>query len=290
MRLDGVRGAERRLLFRLAASLLGATLLVGLSVGTLWWRDRYGALSAKHARAEEALRRRDRLAAMGELAASVAHEVRNPLNAIAMSVKRVRREFLGAPAESDADRAELSELLGVMEAETQRINRTVQQFLDFARPPRLDPQPTDLAAFASGLVESRRPLAESRGVTLDADVTGAGEAMTDPDQLRQAADNVLRNAIEATPAGGRVSVRARSADREHAIEVIDDGEGIASDKLGRIFDLYYTTKPEGTGVGLAVTQQIVAAHGGAVDVESRPGAGTRVTLRWPRALPEARNG
>ena len=127
-------------------------------------------------------------------------------------------------------------------------------------------------------------------MTLDADVTGAGEAMTDPDQLRQAADNVLRNAIEATPAGGRVSVRARSADREHAIEVIDDGEGIASDKLGRIFDLYYTTKPEGTGVGLAVTQQIVAAHGGAVDVESRPGAGTRVTLRWPRALPEARNG
>jgi len=290
MRLDGVHGAERRMLLRLAASLLGATLLVGLSFGTLWWRQRYGALSAKHARAEEALRRRDRLAAMGELAASVAHEVRNPLNAIAMSVKRLRREFIGPPAASEEDLAELSDLLGVMEAETQRINRTVQQFLDFARPPRLDPQPTDLAALVSSLVESRRPLAEARGVSLDTDVTQAGQAVLDTDQLRQAADNVLRNAIDATPAGGRVGVRARSAGGEHAIEVSDTGEGIEAEKLGRIFDLYYTTKPDGTGVGLAVTQQILNAHGGSVEVESRPGAGTRMTLRWPETLEARRDG
>ncbi len=289
MRLDGVRAAERRMLFRLTASLIGAVLLVSLSFGTLWWRERYGALSAKHARAEEALRRRDRLAAMGELAASVAHEVRNPLNAIAMSVKRVRREFLGPPAASEEDRSELAELLGVMEAETQRINRTVQQFLDFARPPRLDPQPTDLAALVSTLVEWRRPLAETRGVGLDADVAQAGEAILDPDQLRQAADNVLRNAIEATPAGGRVSVRARSGGGEHTIEVSDTGEGIEPEKLGRIFDLYYTTKPDGTGVGLAVTQQVLNAHGGAVEVESRPGTGTRMTLRWPTALQGGRD-
>jgi len=284
MRLDGVRAAERRMLFRLAASLLGATLLVGLSFGTLWWRERYGALSAKHARAEEALRRRDRLAAMGELAASVAHEVRNPLNAIAMSVKRVRREFLGAPAESEEERAELSELLGVMEAETQRINRTVQQFLDFARAPRLDAQPTDLAALVSALVESRRSLAKTRGVLLDTDVTEAGQAIADPDQLRQAVDNVLRNAVEATPSGGRVSVRATSTGGEHSIQVSDTGQGIEPEKLARIFDLYFTTKPDGTGVGLAVTQQIVSAHGGTVEVESRPGAGTSMTLRWPQAL------
>jgi signal transduction histidine kinase len=289
MRLDGVRTAERRMLFRLASSLLGATLLVGLSFGTLWWRERYGALSAKHARAEEALRRRDRLAAMGELAASVAHEVRNPLNAIAMSVKRVRREFLATSAESEEERAELAELLGVMEAETQRINRTVQQFLDFARPPRLNPQSIDLAGFVSALVESRRSLAESRGVSLEADVAQAGMAIADSDQLRQAVDNVLRNALEATPSAGTVTVRGHTGGGEHRIEVTDTGPGIDSDKLGRIFDLYYTTKADGTGVGLAVTQQIIAAHGGSIEVESRAGFGTRMTLRWPQAPQEEAN-
>jgi signal transduction histidine kinase len=277
------------MLFRLASSLLGATLLVGLSFGTLWWRGRYGALSAKHARAEEALRRRDRLAAMGELAASVAHEVRNPLNAIAMSVKRVRREFLATSAESEEERAELAELLGVMEAETQRINRTVQQFLDFARPPRLNPRSIDLAGFVSALVESRRSLAESRGVSLEADVAQAGLAIADSDQLRQAVDTVLRNALEATPSAGTVSVRGHTGGGEHRIEVTDTGPGIDPDKLGRIFDLYYTTKADGTRVGLAVTQQIIAAHGGSIEVESRAGFGTRMTLRWPQAPQEEAN-
>jgi signal transduction histidine kinase len=290
MRLDGVRAAERRMLFRLVASVLAATLLVALSLGTLWWRERYGTLSAKHARAEEALRRRDRLAAMGELAASVAHEVRNPLNAIAMSVKRLRREFLGAALPGEEERAELEGLLGVMEAETRRINGTVQQFLDFARPARLNPQPTDLGVLVSTLVESRRPLAENRGVRLDADVTQAGRAMVDPDQLRQAVDNVLRNALEATPTGGRVGVLARSAGGEHRIEVSDTGQGIEPEKRGRIFDLYFTTKPDGTGVGLAVTHQIVSAHGGTVEVESQPGLGTRMTLRWPQALEAGPDG
>jgi signal transduction histidine kinase len=283
MRLDGVRAAERRLVLRLAASALAAALLVALAFGTLRWRERYGALSARHARAEEALRRRDRLAAIGELAGTVAHEIRNPLNAIAMSVQRVQREFFGpdSPAGDEA-RTEARELLSVMEAETRRINGTVQQFLDYARPPRLAPRRTELAALVAGLVESRRPLAESRGIALSADAGGAGAANVDPDQLRQAIDNVVRNAFEATPAGGRVTVTAESTGREHAISVADTGSGIPADQLGRIFDLYFTTRPEGTGVGLAVTQQIVAAHGGTVEVDSAPGTGTCVTIRLPR--------
>ena len=286
MRLDGVRAAEGRMRYRMATSMLAATLLVGLSFGTLWWRERYSALSARHARAEEALRRRDRLAAMGELAASVAHEVRNPLNAIAMSVKRLQREFLETRANASLeDRAELGELLSVMQAETERINRTVQQFLDYARSPRLNPQPTDLATLVSGLVESRRPLAETRGVRLAMDVVRAGQAVVDPDQLRQALDNVLRNALEATPTGGLVSVRAHSTAGEHHVEVRDTGQGIEPDKLARVFDLYFTTKPEGTGVGLTLTQQILTAHGGTVELESRPGVGTLVTLHLPKALP-----
>ena len=98
----------------------------------------------------------------------------------------------------------------------------------------------------------------------------------------------MRNAIEATPEGGRVSLAARREDGGHAIEVRDTGRGIEPDHLPRIFDLYFTTKPDGTGVGLAVTQQIVTAHGGTIEVDSRPGAGTTMTVRLPAGEETAR--
>ena len=205
-----------------------------------------------------------------------------------MSAQRLRREFLDAPADATAEhRSELEQLLGVVAGEARRINDIVQQFLEFARPPRLAPRATDLAAEVSEIVDAVRPLALSRGVALDADVTSAGTAVFDPAQLRQAIDNLLRNAIEATPSGGTVTVTARSGGKGHAIEVRDTGSGIAPDDLPRIFDLYFTTKAHGTGVGLAVTHQIVSAHGGTIEVSSSPGAGTRMTIRLPAALEEA---
>ena len=288
LRLDGLRRAERRMLVWLIVSLAAALALSLLALGTVWLSHSYTVLSEKHALAEAALRRRDRLTAMGELASTVAHEVRNPLNAIAMSAQRLRREFLDAPADATAEhRAELEQLLGVLAGEARRINDIVQQFLEFARPPRLVPRAADLAAEVSGIVDAVRPLALSRGVALDADVTSAGTAVFDPAQLRQAVDNVLRNAIEATPDGGKVTVTARSGGKGHSIEVQDTGSGIAPDDLPRIFDLYFTTKAHGTGVGLAVTHQIVSAHGGTIEVSSRPGAGTRMTIQLPAALEEA---
>ena len=103
----------------------------------------------------------------------------------------------------------------------------------------------------------------------------------DPDQLRQVLDNLLRNAIDATPPGGRVTLSAEWTPRHLVFEVRDTGSGIAADVLPKIFDLYFTTKPQGTGIGLAVSQQIVAAHGGRIDVESRPGRGTVMRVVLP---------
>jgi signal transduction histidine kinase len=291
LRLDDLQRAERRVLTRLVMSLAAALVLSLVALGTVWLRQAYTTLSEKHAHAEAALRRRDRLSAMGELASTVAHEVRNPLNAIAMSGQRLRSEFMDATATAtEHDRAEMEDLLGVVESETRRINDIVQQFLEFARPPKLAPREIDLAAGISGAVEAMRPLASSRGVALDADVTGAGQALVDPDRLRQAVDNLLHNALDATPSGGHVRIEARSSARGHAIEVRDTGAGIEPEALSRIFDLYFTTKPRGTGIGLAVTQQIVTAHGGTIEVDSKPGAGTRMTIRLPRAIREASGG
>jgi signal transduction histidine kinase len=176
-----------------------------------------------------------------------------------------------------------------MSSETQRIERIVQQFLDYARPPRLAPEPVDIGALVAQIVERTGPLAESRGVALRADVSSAGRVVVDPSQLRQAVDNLVRNAIDATPDGGRVDVVARCAGAGCVVEVRDTGRGIEPDHLPRIFDLYFTTKADGTGVGLAITQQIVSAHGGTIEVDSRPGEGTTMTVRLP-GPPEGARG
>ncbi|RPH75616.1 MAG: hypothetical protein EHM88_20990, partial [Candidatus Rokuibacteriota bacterium] len=285
LRLDDLRRSERRMVVRLAVSLAAALLLSLLALGTVWLRQAYSALSEKHALAEAALRRRDRLSAMGELASTVAHEVRNPLNAIAMSAQRLRREFLAsASAAAEEDRAELAQLLGVVEGETRRINDNVQQLLEYARPPKLAPREADLAADVRDVVAASRALAETRGVSLAVETAGNGLAVFDPAQLRQAVENLVRNAIEATPAGGAVTVTVTTGGKGHAIEVRDTGGGIAPEDLAKVFDLYFTTKPHGTGVGLAVTHQIVTAHAGTIEVDSVPGRGTRMTIRLPLSI------
>jgi signal transduction histidine kinase len=282
LRLDDLRRSERRMMIRLAVSLGAALVLSLLALGTVWLRQAYSALSEKHARAEAALRRRDRLSAMGELASTVAHEVRNPLNAIAMSAQRLRREFLASVSGVTADdRAELEQLLGVVEGETRRINDVVQQFLEYARPPKLAPREADLAALVRDVVESARAMAETRDISLGFGSAGSGLAVFDAGQLRQAVENLVRNAIEATPAGGSVTVSVATGAKGHSVEVRDTGTGIAAEDLPKVFDLYFTTKTQGTGVGLAVTQQIVSAHGGTIEVDSTPGRGTRMTIRLP---------
>jgi signal transduction histidine kinase len=157
----------------------------------------------------------------------------------------------------------------------------VQQFLEYARPPRLAPEKVDLAGLVRDVAERARPLAGARGVAVGAEAPDVGAAVVDPAQLRQALDNLVRNALEATPEGGRVSLAVRREGGGHVVEVRDTGRGIEPDHLARIFDLYFTTKADGTGVGLAVTQQIVTAHGGTIEVDSRPGAGTTMTVRLP---------
>jgi signal transduction histidine kinase len=285
LNLEGLRRAERRTLTRLTLSLAAALALGVVMIAFVALRQQFGVLSEKHARAEAALRRRDRLAAMGELASTVAHEVRNPLNAIAMTAQRLRREFIGGgqPA-AVPDDAELRELLDVLTGETQRINRIVQQFLEYARPPRLALRRANLRDMLEGAADALRAKAATRHVAIDTDLAGAGEAVVDPDQLKQAVDNLLRNAIDASPDGARVRLDARRDGADLVITAADQGPGIPPDILPKIFDLYFTTKPDGTGVGLAVTHQIVEAHQGRIDVDSAPGAGTRMSVRIPATL------
>ena len=227
-------------------------------------------------RLEEESRRREKLTAMGELAAGVAHEIRSPLNAMSMASQRLAREF-EPPEEADDYR----ELLDTLRSQSTRVEQVVDQFLRFARPAKIAPVPGDLARLARDVGARMAPAAEAQGVALDVDAPDRLEHDFDPIQLSQVVENLVRNALEAQPDGGAIRI-ALATDSEHTVlTVADEGPGVPEDGLARIFDLYYTTKPNGNGLGLPMVHQIVAEHGGTTRVLSEPGHGATVEITLP---------
>ena len=228
---------------------------------------------------EADLRRRDRLASMGALASGVAHEVRNPLNAISVIVQRLRREFTPR-----TDEDEYSQLTQVVGGEVERVNRIIQQFLELARPPALAKTRVELTSILERAAETVEPQILAAGLRLDRDFAGAGEAQVDADQLHQALLNLLVNAVEATDEG-HIRLEARSLHEGWVeIGVADTGSGIPAEDAERIFDLYFTTKAAGVGLGLSLVHRIVAEHGGRVEVQSDRGAGARFVILLPRGF------
>lgn len=217
-----------------------------------------------------------RLAELGRLTSGVAHEVKNPLNAMTIHLELLRG-FL------PRDSAEARESLEVIGKEIRRLDRVVQGFLKFVRPQELHLRPLDVAALfqdVAGLVEVE---AAQAAVRLESAVAlGTAALMGDPDLLRQALLNLVQNAIQAMPQGGVVSLTAApGAEGEIALAVEDHGVGIPEEDLEKVFRLYYTTKPEGNGIGLALVYRIVQLHGGTVRLRSTVGRGTTVTVALP---------
>lgn len=226
---------------------------------------------------ETGLRRQERLVSMGSLAAGVAHEVRNPLNAISIIVQRLKREFAPAAAAEAYE-----QLIGTVRDEVARVNRIVVDFLELARPPQLRLRPVELEPLLEHSLNVAAPQAMAKGLDIRGDFAGVGTIMADPEQLQQALLNLLQNAIEATETG-HISLEGRLlGDDRVELAVADTGSGIAPEDLERIFDLYFTTKPSGTGLGLGLVHRIATEHGGRVEAQSRPGQGTRLALILPR--------
>lgn len=222
--------------------------------------------------------RAERLAAVGTLAAGLAHEVRNPLNSAALQLQVLRRRV----ERGSTDPSQLLPIIGIVVDEIRRLDHLVSDFLSFAQPRPLRVEPMALDALVAAVADLVRPEAEAAGVRFVVELDASGRSVeVDAERMRQVLLNLMRNAVEATESdSGTVTVRTAPADPEGyaRVEVIDTGSGFAED--APIFDAFYTTKEAGTGLGLAIAYRIVADHGGVLTAESRPGR-TRFMVRLP---------
>jgi signal transduction histidine kinase len=220
----------------------------------------------------------DRLSAISRITGGVAHEVKNPLNAILMHVELARMKL----AKGDSD---LKPQMDIIASEIVRLDRVVKTFLDFTRPVELHPADIPLESFVSEIAELARPLAEQAGIeiTVEQQTEGASIA-ADLDLLKQAMLNVVMNAIEAMPQGGSLRITSAVRGDDAEVRITDTGCGIPPEAKDKIFGLYFTTKPSGSGIGLAMTFRIVQLHDGTIEFTSEPGKGTTFIIRIPTAV------
>ncbi|MFW6082333.1 MAG: ATP-binding protein [Desulfosalsimonas sp.] len=214
------------------------------------------------------MQRKEKLAAIGGLAAGVAHEIRNPLSSVKGMATYFKNKFTDDP--------EAREAAEVMVQETERLNRVINELLEFARPSRINARPTDINPVIEHSLKLIRQDAEDQGVKLIIDKADAlPAAHIDPDRFVQCLLNLYLNSIQAMEEGGRLTAETGlSADGSILVRVSDTGPGISPDDLNRIFDPYFTTKSSGTGLGLAIVHKIIEDHGGRITVNSTPGIGT----------------
>jgi len=234
--------------------------------------------------AELARLRAERLAVVGTMAAQLAHEVRNPMSSISLNLELLSDEVRTLSANGSHSPKEAAVLLSQIEQEIQRINSVISDYLGFARLPKIVLQPVSFQAFLDEkLALSAAELAAARVRLVKKYDPHIGFIHVDASQLWQVILNLLRNAKEAMPDGGELTVRTRRQDGEIRIDVSDTGNGISQEDAARIFTPFFTTKVHGTGLGLALSQRIVAEHGGRLDFHSAPGIGATFTILLPLA-------
>jgi two-component system sensor histidine kinase PilS (NtrC family) len=226
-------------------------------------------------RLEAHARRTERMATVGQLAAGVAHEIRNPMASISGSIELLRQ----SPQASEDDRA----LMTIVHREVQRLNGLIGDLLDYANPRAKQPVDFDLASLVEETVQVARGDQNFAAVELTSDVTDKPLTIfADPAKLRQVVWNLVRNAADAASGGGKhVRVEAHRQGDGAVITVTDDGPGIPDALVGRIFDPFVTTKQKGTGLGLATCHAIVVEHGGRIDVDTELGKGTKMVVTIP---------
>jgi hypothetical protein len=225
-----------------------------------------------------------RLGAISRITSGVAHEIKNPLNAIVLRLDLLRAQ-LGAGVSEEQLAAEID----ILSKEAMRLDRVVKTFLDFSRPVEVRFEDVDLAALTAEVVELVMPQARAASIAIEfAPSDGQARIRGDADLLKQAVLNLVTNAIEAMKAGGAIELRVKRAESGHvALEVADNGPGIPEELKDKVFQLYFTTKTRGSGIGLAMTFRAVQLHNGTIAFTSQAGCGVTFRLEFPAAVRHA---
>ena len=237
--------------------------------------DRIGTLielrdTESRRRLERHLDLSSRLAALSRLTGGVAHEIKNPLNAMALQLELLKTKLEGSQPEVD-----------VIAREIKRLDNVVKTFLNFNRPVELEPKTLELSLLVSQVVDLIAPEAAAKQIRIEAALASGLQINGDADLLQQAILNVIKNGLEAMPDGGTLLIRTNRDEADCELEIADSGCGIAPEVRDRIFNLYFTTKQNGSGIGLATTFRVVQLHGGTIDFDSELGRGTKFRLRFP---------
>jgi signal transduction histidine kinase len=244
------------------------------------------AIAVENSRLYRSMKERDRLAALGEMSAGLAHEIRNPLGAIKASAQFLVDEEAANPSPE-------REFLDIIVEEVDRLNRVVSSFLDYARPSKGDPAPTDVNAAVMRTMQLLGAECAAADVTFTTELDAeAPKVRIDVEQLRQVLINLVQNAVQAMETGGAIQIRTRSRERHSIsgrtsryveIRVTDTGPGIPQRVLKNLFVPFVTTKDRGTGLGLAISQRIVIAAGGRIEARTHAGEGTTFVVTLPLA-------
>jgi signal transduction histidine kinase len=227
---------------------------------------------------EERLHFAERSTALGRLASAVAHEIRNPLNFISLSIDHLRESY---PPADPAEAAQFGVLCENMKKEIQRVSRFAQSFLEFGRPLELNRRAVALEPLLEGVLSLVSAKAEHERIAVVREFEALPELELDPDFFRTCIYNLVLNAFQAMPGGGTLTLRAVEQAGHLALTVADTGTGIPKEKLAKVFDPFFTTKTEGLGLGLALIKRVIEEHGGRVSIASEEGQGSAVTLLLP---------
>ena len=253
-------------------------LILGISAITLIWVNQNRHLR-KVKEMEDRIQLAERLSSLGHLAAGVAHEIRNPLNAIGMGLQRLKREF---PPQEESKKEEYLSFAELILKEIRRVNEIIEQFLTLSRPFQLNMKLSSLQELLKNLVTLLQEEASSQGIQIQAETNSDLPLIKmDNEKLTQAFMNIMKNGMQAMEKGGILLVETQTFKDRVEVSVSDSGSGIPPEQMEKIFNYYYTTKEKGVGLGLPIAHRIIEAHGGQLKIESQAGTGTKVTVRLP---------
>ena len=226
---------------------------------------------------EEQAERNEKLSAMGKLASGVAHEIRNPINSIGMIAQRLKREF-----EPKKDDEEYQLITKVLKDEVSRINKIISQFLNYAKPLQLQKQQIDTKIFFEEVFQLFIDQAKSRQIKFELLNHQSLSISLDPELIKQSLMNLIQNAFDAVPENGIVNLNYYQLGKYFIIEIRDNGTGIDDENKRKIFDLYFSTKKDGNGLGLSISQKIISQHNGTIEIENNSPRGTIFKIKIPK--------